>query len=145
MISEFDWTVPTLGKPLKWRPLKAQISLDERAAGKNMHESAVAKSLLLRRIFSYDGHEGQPNGKEFGDWDELDYEEFGREVYEKEEARKAAFRKSKISPADAMANFKAALEEVRRTAFELGQAATLALEVAAAEEAARDPLDSGQK
>jgi len=96
VITEYDFTLPSTGQTLKWKPIKAsvsiQISAQYHAANQAGHRAAA---LLGARITSFEGTP-KPGGMSFGEitqWDETDLEAFNDHVSDQETIRKIALKK----------------------------------------------------
>lgn len=139
---EYDFTMPFCGKKLRWRPLRVEEVLSEKAALKSMDANTVVARLYVRRITWYDGKEGSPS--DYMQWDDDDLTLFVEEVDQKEGERRAAFRKSQIKDSDLLAGLQRALADLNDSLRQVGTHATLALESARLMERNQDPSKSGQ-
>jgi hypothetical protein len=117
MVAEFSYTLPVIGVALIWKPLTLgqEIEIDaQHRRVDNAHLKPI--EVIRRRITSY-GDKPVCTLEDMKAWDTIDYEDFCKEIEEREAERKASFirRKSDASPGP-VAELEAVVMEMRATA-----------------------------
>lgn len=142
---EYEFVLPSSGKALKWKPLRAAVSIQIASQYPNASQAGFRQAALLgARVTMFDG---QPKtGLAYGEisqWDEFDLEAFGEHIEEQETIRRMVLRKKgSDGQVGAKQAFSAAIEEMQLAANRMGQAVTAIMVAADAMRAEFDPLGS---
>lgn len=147
-LQEFDFTLPSSGKTVKWRPLRVGTSLQIAQTFPNSNQAGHRQAALLAaRIIKFDGQD-KPNGMPFGEiiaWeDELDLEAFAEHVSTEESMRAMVLKKRGAgAKVDAKAAFGESLIELQQSADRMQAAISTMLQAADVMRMEIDPLGSG--
>lgn len=146
-LPEYDFTLPSSGIALKWRPIRVGTSLAISTQFPNANQAAHRQAALLAaRIFMFNG-EAKPTGMSFGQiqvWeDELDLTAFSDHVVEQEAIRAMVLRKrGHGATVGAKEAFMAGIEELQTAAERMQSAIGVIITAAEMMRSEFDPLGS---